>query len=462
MGDLLNRNVHPLYAVMAFAGAAIILILLINFLLNQRNIKRRYILYFFGYFTFFCIQDGVWGLIASGVINNDTALMVSSAVFHLSSAFAVLVWTIFFCRSLRELIHYPKVWISISAILTCIQFIMIIVNFTNHFMFYVDATGNYQTTNARSALFYIQFCTYFIIALNAIYGIYSSKSQVKQRSFRTFLWISVTPVMFGVFQLIYPDAPANSMGFCISGVLIQNFLMQTVATQVRELEAEAQLQKAKQQELLSAGVITTLSLEYGPLYLADLNTGSLKVFRASDMEQARLAQKLAYEIPQYASFVSEYAKRYVNEEDRTAFLNWTESRHLDSVINTDNISEFTYQRNMNGIRNYYQFCCARVMSEESEKLMIFGFRNVDAMVKKDLETKKALETALESANVANEAKTQFLFNMSHDIRTPMNAILGYTDMAIKHNDNHKRVLENLSKIKMAGGPFCTLLMMFLK
>ena len=52
---------------------------------------------------------------------------------------------------------------------------------------------------------------------------------------------------------------------------------------------------------------------------------------------------------------------------------------------------------------------------------------------------------------ANKAKTDFLFNMSHDIRTPMNAILGYTDVALKHHEDQERVEESLKKIKLAGG-----------
>ncbi len=57
---------------------------------------------------------------------------------------------------------------------------------------------------------------------------------------------------------------------------------------------------------------------------------------------------------------------------------------------------------------------------------------------------------LEISQAASKSKTEFLFNMSHDIRTPMNAILGYADIAVKHRDDQRRVDESLSKIKVAG------------
>ena len=322
-------------------------------------------------------------------------------------------------------------------------------------MFYVDETGNYQTTDARAILFYVQFGIYLLVAAVSAYGILSAKSQTRRHSFRTFLWISLAPVFFDVFQLIYPDAPANSVGLCIACVLVQTFLTQTVETQVRELEAEAELQKSKQKEILSAGVIATLSLEYGPLYLADLTGGSLQVFRTSDMERALPVQKLAFENSEYMPFFREYAARYVVEEDRASFLEWTAPEHLNALVHANSFSEFNYQRSMNGVRNYYQFCCGRVSDDPMSNLMIFGFRNVDAVVKKDQETKLALEAAMKNANIANEAKTQFLFNMSHDIRTPMNAIIGYTSIA-KKSTEEPATKDYLGKIEMAGNQLLSL------
>lgn len=62
------------------------------------------------------------------------------------------------------------------------------------------------------------------------------------------------------------------------------------------------------------------------------------------------------------------------------------------------------------------------------------------------ENQAALEKALGLAQSANRAKTTFLKNMSHDIRTPMNAIIGYTGLASSHIDNKEQVQNYLSKI----------------
>ncbi len=76
---------------------------------------------------------------------------------------------------------------------------------------------------------------------------------------------------------------------------------------------------------------------------------------------------------------------------------------------------------------------------------------VDQTVQEQQKHEAELKQALESANIANQTKSLFLSNMSHDIRTPMNAVLGYANIAKAHQDNQAFVEECIDKILMAGG-----------
>lgn len=82
--------------------------------------------------------------------------------------------------------------------------------------------------------------------------------------------------------------------------------------------------------------------------------------------------------------------------------------------------------------------------------IIWATRNIDEEKRRELAYQKALEEATEKAEAANAAKTKFLFNMSHDIRTPMNAIIGYTELLEKNIDNKEKSSNYLSKIKMSS------------
>ena len=79
-----------------------------------------------------------------------------------------------------------------------------------------------------------------------------------------------------------------------------------------------------------------------------------------------------------------------------------------------------------------------------------GFRSVDEEIRNEMKKKELLEDALLQANEANKAKSVFLSNMSHDIRTPMNAIVGFTTLAISHIGNTEQVKEYLGKIMTSG------------
>ena len=61
-----------------------------------------------------------------------------------------------------------------------------------------------------------------------------------------------------------------------------------------------------------------------------------------------------------------------------------------------------------------------------------------------------IERAAKRAEEASEAKTRFLFNMSHDIRTPMNAIIGFSDLLEKHLDDKEKVHDHIKKIQLSG------------
>ena len=66
------------------------------------------------------------------------------------------------------------------------------------------------------------------------------------------------------------------------------------------------------------------------------------------------------------------------------------------------------------------------------------------------EQNRKLEIALQHEGAADRAKREFLFNMSHDIRTPMNAIIGFTSLAATHIDNREQVLDYLKKISTSS------------
>ena len=99
----------------------------------------------------------------------------------------------------------------------------------------------------------------------------------------------------------------------------------------------------------------------------------------------------------------------------------------------------------------YVRCGGTAKALENGLKVLRGYHSdVTVLVKEEQEQKEALSNALMAAEHANHAKTTFLNNMSHDIRTPMNAIVGFTGLAASRIDNKEQVKEYLQKIAVSS------------
>ena len=92
-----------------------------------------------------------------------------------------------------------------------------------------------------------------------------------------------------------------------------------------------------------------------------------------------------------------------------------------------------------------------------DKLAILISRRIDEQKYEQEQQRLALQSALDSARAASSAKSQFLSNMSHDIRTPMNAITGMAAIAAIHLDDRERVMECLRKISLSSNHLLSLI-----
>ncbi len=106
-------------------------------------------------------------------------------------------------------------------------------------------------------------------------------------------------------------------------------------------------------------------------------------------------------------------------------------------------------KNQNG---FYKVYSVSAFKTERDGKMYINLVTMDNTVtmENEMKQKALIEDALLRAENASKAKTDFLSNMSHDIRTPMNAIIGFTTLAITHIDNKERVQNYLGKIAASG------------
>ena len=152
-----------------------------------------------------------------------------------------------------------------------------------------------------------------------------------------------------------------------------------------------------------------------------------------------LTNELVYG-PEKEAFYSAMRREVILEKLRTADSYFINTRmYIDKQI------------------RYYQVQVSAIRDKGVLAGIVVGTRSIDEMIRKEAEAQKRLEEALERAEIANESKSTFLFNMSHDIRTPMNAIKGFTDMARKYISDREKVRDYLDKIDISGQQLLTLI-----
>lgn len=147
----------------------------------------------------------------------------------------------------------------------------------------------------------------------------------------------------------------------------------------------------------------------------------------------------------------------VNQEDKVAI-----HHQIDQCLkNPGDKAEFEYRvRFKDGQERIYMGTAILINEDGKEPIVQRSIIDVTkSHENSNLEKKRSqdLEKALATAEQANKAKTQFLNNMSHDIRTPMNAIVGYSYLATTHMSDMEAVASYLSKIKTSSDHLLSLI-----
>ncbi len=211
------------------------------------------------------------------------------------------------------------------------------------------------------------------------------------------------------------------------------------------LDCTEQKRREHETEQRHAELIRALSEDYTLVLYFSTENGKGHALRLNDCERHVLRSIFAGELV-LEDCIGTYAGECVCEEDRGIITSACTCENLKKALSETSTYFINYRGLCGGTIRYFQIKAVRV----GDKGVVLGFRCIDEEIREDLEKRDLLENALKQANRANRAKTAFLSNMSHDIRTPMNAIIGFTALAQAHLDNIDSVKECLKKISISS------------
>ena len=212
----------------------------------------------------------------------------------------------------------------------------------------------------------------------------------------------------------------------------------------RLLETSEQSNKNLEEQL---AIVDALSRDYLNVFSINTREKTAKIIKLEGYITTGLEKDYQKSFD-YTPLVEQYVKERVYSEDQAMLLDALSIDQVIEKLNSDVEYMGNYRILTEGTIHNYQFNYIKAAKKETheEFTVLAGFRNIDEIVRDEQEQKEALSEALAQAQHANHAKTIFLNNMSHDIRTPMNAIIGFTSLAATHLDNKDVIHNYLDKI----------------
>lgn len=211
---------RDIYWVIALAFGFILLLILYR---EKNRIKDDFggvtrAFFFLGIASFiYCLQDMLWGLCYSHVINNETALFVCSSVNHVVCVVTLMFWLYFVLKYVKCNKLGLTVFLGLYGVIATAETVLVIYNIFDNVMFSV-IDGKYVGGPLRFMAFISHYAAYVIMIICMLVAIFRSGFRYKEfkGKYGAVCIASGVPLFLGVLQYKYPEAPFSCMGISLS------------------------------------------------------------------------------------------------------------------------------------------------------------------------------------------------------------------------------------------------------
>ncbi len=224
----------------------------------------------------------------------------------------------------------------------------------------------------------------------------------------------------------------------------------------KECEEREQHTAMMEEQLL---IFNAVARNFKNVFLVDLNKGIAKILKYEDENNSTDLDDVLDKAFPYEQFLPNWLAQMVHPDDREMLKKALETENLRKALADRNEYMYNYRVIIDGEVINYQI---NIYEPRGDGYVIVGIQNIENIIQAHLEEEKArreiemayqqkLMEAKEAAERGNNAKTEFLQHMSHDIRTPINGIRGMIEIAEHYPDDIVKQTECRDKVKEASG-----------
>ena len=229
-------------------------------------------------------------------------------------------------------------------------------------------------------------------------------------------------------------------------LISENREKQKLQTKIEEYDIERKL--IQKEHLQRLEVIEGLSVNYDSILYCDLDSDTVLPYRLSTRLQTLFDKR--WQERSYRRFIADYVAAWVHPEDHDRVAKETSPARMREMLCKTKTYHVNYRSKNKNDTQFLQIRIVNVGKKNAPSQIVIGCRNVDEEILQEMKQRQLLQESLHAAQAADAAKSAFLSNMSHDMRTPLNAILGFTALARKNANDTDAVLRYLDKIDSAG------------
>lgn len=213
-------------------------------------------------------------------------------------------------------------------------------------------------------------------------------------------------------------------------------------------EYDEERTQINQEHLRRLEVIEGLSVNYETILYVDLEADTIFPYRLSSRTEAQFSDN--GQTTSLGRYMEEYVRAWVHPDDREMLVQAAKPDYIRRELTGNATFYINYRAVENGQTQYLQMRFVNVTRGKGISQIVLGCRRVDEEIQHEIEQKQLMAGALNNANLAIIAKNTFLSNMSHDMRTPLNAIFGFTALAKKNLRNTTVLQSYLEKVESSS------------